>query len=756
MNLILYLVQVTCCLAFFYAFYHLILRKETLFETNRFYLVITLASSIVLPLIKIYIDSQSSDTTTGIAPYVYVGTYVDAISKDFAVAKTKPFPWDRLIVGIYALGIAVMAIRLLNAVKEIQLIRQHGIKTLVNGQWCILSDQVKSPFSFFNTIYFPKQHQFGETELKEIVAHELAHVKGRHTLDILFMETACIFLWPSPLIYFYRKALKDVHEFVADAAVMRDTPWENYAQLLISQQQGQLQNILSNQLIYSQLKKRLLMMNKERSGSMAGLKYLGFIPVLLIALVLFSFREKNASVKEANLFNNEVQSERIIHLSLTADQKIYYKWTEIPKDELESFLRKQISLTNDTLLYVRIDKTLTVADLSAIDEIGQKLKIWTVFEPDNVFNLYRDGLPIKTGFGHTFGIEASDREHPVFPDCTNVPLAEQEDCSMAKMAQYIQDNMFYPESVKEAGIEGMVVVKFTVGVDGLVKDIQVVKSIHPYADQVVVNLISNMNAKVGKWIPATKEGKPHDAEMHLPVKFDLDNIATKEEPLSYAEELPRFPGCEDIENEEERSACASRKMFEFIYTNINYPREDRENIIQGHCIVQFVIGVDGSISDIDVKRTPSEAMKQEVIRLMNVMAVLPDKWIPARQDGKAVAMRFTLPVKFVLQDDKTKQMYDKRQNISPTSDSDESLVAGKTVTVVPNPATESITVELIEGSHTINIFSLSGNLILTQKITSKGGMDKESINISSLPSGQYAVQVLSSAGSATGSFTIVK
>ncbi|HEY3385822.1 MAG TPA: M56 family metallopeptidase, partial [Saprospiraceae bacterium] len=336
MSLILYLVQVTCCLAFFYAFYHFMLRKETLFETNRFYLVITLASSIILPLIKIYIDSQSSDSAVGIAPYVYVGSYVDAISTDFAVAKSEPFPWDRLIIGIYALGIAVMAIRLLNAVKEIQWIRQHGMKTMVDGQWCILSDQVKSPFSFFNTIYFPKQHQFEETELKEIVAHELAHVRGKHTLDVLFMESACILLWPSPLIYFYRKALKDVHEFVADAAVIKDTPWENYARLLIGQQQGQLQNILSNQLMYSQLKKRLLMMNKERSGAMAGLKYLGFIPVLLITLVLFSFREKIVSTEDSNLVSTESQSERIIHLNVEADGKIYFKLTEIPKEELES------------------------------------------------------------------------------------------------------------------------------------------------------------------------------------------------------------------------------------------------------------------------------------------------------------------------------------------------------------------------------------------------------------------------------------
>ena len=789
MNLILYLVQVTCCLAFFYGFYHLILRKETLFETNRLYLVITLASSIVLPLIKIYVDAQTSESPIGIGPYVYVGSYVDAISTNFAVAKTKPFPWDRLIVGIYALGIAIMAIRLLNALKEIQWIRQYGLKTMVNGQRCILSDQVKSPFSFFNTIYFPKQHQFGDIELKEIVAHELAHVKGRHTLDVLFMETACILLWPSPLIYFYRKALKDVHEYVADAAVIRDTPWENYAQLLIGQQQGQLQNILSNQLIYSQLKKRLLMMNKERSGTMAGLKYLGIIPVLLIALVLFSFREKNASDKETNLFNNEVLSDRIIHLSIAADRKIYYKMTEIPKEDLESFLRKQISITNDTLLYVRLEKTLRVDAMIEIDSVGQKVKIHTIFDMGE----QTDYSHLKTNTSYTFsedtvpelgiislrltepsmenanGLILEDQSStgesqkldytmslPIFPGCDDVLISERGQCGMIKLGEYLNKNLVYPQTLKSRGIEGNVMVKFVVGSDGYIKDVAIHKSLHPDADQVVLTLFQEMNSRVGKWRPVRKEGKSYDAEMILPVNFSLDGEPVDAEPLIYAEELPRFPGCEDIEDEVERSSCASRKMFEFIYTNINYPKKDKDNNIEGIVLIQFVIEVDGSISDINVRRSPSETMKQEVIRLMNLMAALPEQWIPARQDGRKVAMQFTLPVRFSLKDDRLKVMYDNREKDSPTSDSDESLVAGKTITVVPNPATESISVELIEGTHTINIFNLSGNLVLTNKVSSRINVDKESVNVSSLPSGQYAVQVLSSTGSATGSFTIVK
>ena len=756
MSLILYLAQVTCCLAIFYGFYHITLRKETLFETNRFYLVITLATSITLPLIKIYIDSRESDPGILLAPYVYVGSYVETFSTGMTVSQESPFPWDKLISGIYFLGVAVLAIRLLNAVKEIQWIRRSGQHTVIDGQRCVLSSKVKSPFSFFNTIYFPHQHQFDETELKEIVAHELAHVKGRHTVDVLFMEVACILFWPSPVIYLYRKALRDVHEFVADAAVIRDTPWEHYAELLVGQQQGQLQNILSNQLIYSQLKKRLLMMNQERSGFAARFKYLGIIPVVLIALVLFSFREKISSEPESNMFTNEIQSERIIHLSVAADQKIYFKLTEIPKDQLETFLRNQIWLTNDTLLYVRADKTLPVKAISEIADIGDKVKIHTVFEIEEDANLFGDGLSVKTGpihpeydipSSHEMGIAENNRLQPVFPGCTNIPVSEQEECGISKLWEYINSNLVYPESLKKADIEGMVVVKFTVGADGLVKNVSISKSLQPDADEAVLRIVKGMNTKVGHWQPAIKEGKAVDAELCLPVKFALDSTTINKEPLQYAEELPRFPGCEHITDVQERSVCATEKLYQFISYNIKYPKEDRDNNIEGHVIVQFVIGADGSISSFNVLRAPSEGLKQEALRVMNAMAAMPDNWIPARNEGKAVAMTFTLPIKFKLQDEQKSTTIESKAAVD--------LVSNATIKVIPNPAQESITVSIFKDTHTLKIFDTAGKLMITQKVTSDS-TTSETMNISALKPGQYIVQVISDKESLSAAFAVVK
>ena len=789
MSLILYLAQVTCCLAIFYGFYHITLRKETLFETNRFYLVITLATSITLPLIKIYIDSRESDPGILLAPYVYVGSYVETFSTGMTVSQESPFPWDKLISGIYFLGVAVLVIRLLNAVKEIQWIRRSGQHTVIDGQRCVLSSKVKSPFSFFNTIYFPHQHQFDETELKEIVAHELAHVKGRHTVDVLFMEVACILFWPSPVIYLYRKALRDVHEFVADAAVIRDTPWEHYAELLVGQQQGQLQNILSNQLIYSQLKKRLLMMNQERSGFAARFKYLGIIPVVLIALVLFSFREKQTDTMSINSVMNSGNLNEEVILYVTNSQRYFLGSKEITREEIKSALSEVMKGKDDRALKLLLDQSVTVGDLSEVFDIAYQLHINMTLDTAEVYDLYKSGLKSSMSLSSkgisdapwmytpdviqipqpkfdtlsettvvafrsnnllpvtSSKLEGADRETPVFPGCMNIKADEQAQCGMTKLWDYINSNLIYPGNLKEAGLEGMVVVKFTVGADGLVKNISISKSLHADADQEVMRIVKEMNSKVGKWQPAIKEGKVVDAELCLPVKFALDNAEINKEPLQYAEELPRFPGCEHIADVQERSVCATQKLYEFIYTNIKYPKEDKDKNIEGHVIVQFVIGVDGSISAVNVLRSPSEGLKQEAMRVMNAMAAMPDNWIPARNEGKAVAMTFTLPIKFKLQDEQKSTTIESKAAVD--------LVSNATIKVIPNPAQESITVSIFKDTHTLKIFDTAGKLMITQKVTSDS-TTSETMNISALKPGQYIVQVISDKESLSAAFAVVK
>lgn len=127
-----------------------------------------------------------------------------------------------------------------------------------------------------------------------------------------------------------------------------------------------------------------------------------------------------------------------------------------------------------------------------------------------------------------------------------------------------------------------------------------------------------------------------------------------EEPaeiFKVVEEMPRFPGCEDLTTSiAEKKACADQKMLEFLYQNIKYPAIARENNISGTVVVRFVVNTDGSITDAEVVREIGGGCGDEALRVVALMNEMDKKWAPGRQRGKAVRVMFNLPVKFVLRE----------------------------------------------------------------------------------------------------------
>jgi len=122
------------------------------------------------------------------------------------------------------------------------------------------------------------------------------------------------------------------------------------------------------------------------------------------------------------------------------------------------------------------------------------------------------------------------------------------------------------------------------------------------------------------------------------------------EIFKIVEEMPRFPGCEDLSASiEEKKACSDQKLLEFIYKNIKYPQVARENGIEGTVVVQFVVNEDGSVSDAQLMRDIGAKCGEEAVRIIELMNNMPEKWAPGKQRGRAVRVMFTLPIKFRLE-----------------------------------------------------------------------------------------------------------
>lgn len=123
----------------------------------------------------------------------------------------------------------------------------------------------------------------------------------------------------------------------------------------------------------------------------------------------------------------------------------------------------------------------------------------------------------------------------------------------------------------------------------------------------------------------------------------------EEEIFVIAEDMPRFPGCENESSKKEKEACAQKKMLEFIYANIKYPPIARENGVEGTAVVTFVVEKDGTVKSAKVVREIGAGCGEEALRVVELMNNKGIKWVPGKQRGKPVRVQFNLPVKFKLQ-----------------------------------------------------------------------------------------------------------
>lgn len=122
-----------------------------------------------------------------------------------------------------------------------------------------------------------------------------------------------------------------------------------------------------------------------------------------------------------------------------------------------------------------------------------------------------------------------------------------------------------------------------------------------------------------------------------------------ETPLLMADQMPRFPGCEDMEGDtKEKEKCATENLLRYIYAELAYPVSAKQNRIQGTAVLRFVVEKDGSIGEIEIMRDPGMGCGAAVQKVIESMNNMPEGWTPGKQRGRPVRVIFTLPVKFHL------------------------------------------------------------------------------------------------------------
>ena len=292
----LFLLELTCSWSLFALLYVLLLRKETFFRANRAYLMATAVLGVLLALPVDWLPEWRDKTGLSelLLPTVTIGIQQ-------AEAAASKWQWIDFLWIVYFAGAALAFVRMFWGLLQIvrMAIRGHREK-LPDGCVLIKTEDADAPFSFFRWVFVPRTGWFSEQGAGDVMlAHEQAHAHDWHSVDVLWVELLCVVFWFHPLAHWYRRSIRAVHEYLADAEASRWTGKKQYGLLLIRQAQSGVQLAFVNHFFQSPLKQRLIMLTRHASPAFRAIKY-GFLVPVAAFLFLFACQKNTQDPIDVN------------------------------------------------------------------------------------------------------------------------------------------------------------------------------------------------------------------------------------------------------------------------------------------------------------------------------------------------------------------------------------------------------------------------------------------------------------------------
>ncbi len=306
--MLLLLLKITVGWGVFALLFSVALRHETFFKINRIYLIFSVLAGLGLPILLSFLEKENV-VATGILvlPQITVG-----MQKLQNLESSEQFSsFQEVIFGLYFLGFAVAAARFFWGLRQIFLLAKNSKSEWDGGFRILKTGKFHLPFSFFNLIFLGKitpadssDDWESSDELQKMLEHEKAHVRGGHSIDVVFLEILCTVFWFHPLVFWYKNALRNVHEYLADAATLQISDKKQYGLLLIRQTQSGLAPAFANHFFPSQLKKRIVMLTKNASPARSGWKFSLVLP--LLAGLVFLFQNSNLAAQTAGVESSKI------------------------------------------------------------------------------------------------------------------------------------------------------------------------------------------------------------------------------------------------------------------------------------------------------------------------------------------------------------------------------------------------------------------------------------------------------------------
>ena len=519
-----YILQVLFFQLLFLLVYDLFLKKETFFNYNRLYLLATPILAFLIPWLRLeFLVSAVPENARMIIPAALTtepDLYVQNLPLVVINAEGGWEPNWWLIT--YLSGAVISLVLFTYKYFHLKKLSSSGITEFGRGLKIIRVPDSKIAYTFFNTIYLG--NDLSEDEKQQILSHEIVHVKQKHTYDLVFFEFLKIIFWFNPLIYIFQSRIAGVHEFIADNEVVKSISRKTYFEQLLNTAFNTKDISFTNQFFnHSLIKKRILMLQKNKSSKLSKFKFLLVIPLMLAMLTYVACSDditEDEADNSLSQYNYTLQKEE----GMTPEkQKASNKFEEFLFNNPDYVSWATIDYDAEEIKYSVHSRSEPVPEgFDKMEVVAKDGREYTMYmnlkahkenqeamETANTDNSSYDG---KSEIPY-----AVIDKVPAFQGCTELSGKARKDCTSKEISYFVNKN-FDTSLGKKLGLTGLnrVIVQFRIDETGTITD---VKARAPYPE--LEEEAKRVVASIPQMQPGEQNGKPVSVMYSLPIAFKV-------------------------------------------------------------------------------------------------------------------------------------------------------------------------------------------------------------------------------------------
>lgn len=471
MDAIVYSLKVSVFLIAFYLMFKSLMSRETLHRANRYLILGSIGLSFALPLWHITLNAAPGHAVTAAELSQSVVWLEEVI---VGGGTSHSFDWRALAVVAFYAGIGVCLLRMIvSIIGVLRVIRRGERQTLPDGTVLVITDDEQAPFSWIKYIIINRKDH--DENLQEILTHERAHIRCRHSIDVLVCDVFCCLQWFNPAMWLLRRELCAVHEYEADKAVLDSgINAKQYQILLIKKAAGGKWYSIANSFNHSKLKYRITMMSRKKSSGWTMAKALYVLPIAAFAAIAF-----------ANCSKTESENTQ----DFTYDKTVLQY---LPKEGDVKFIGKNLDGT-ECVLVRKADGSVRRCMEKEIGENEHHIAIEVIEEDAN------------------YDVDLENTVFFIVEEMPEFPGGEE------GLRKFIADNIKYPEEAEQKNIQGKVYVQFVINREGNVEDVKLAKGVDPLLDEAAMNIVKSMP----QWKPGKQRGQYVKVSFTVPINFQL-------------------------------------------------------------------------------------------------------------------------------------------------------------------------------------------------------------------------------------------